>query len=185
MSMSYAGRRLDAHPAAGLLAFALRLFLASIWLRYAWGKIDAGWLTSNALHPLVQIVAGGQTSASLPIYAPFARWILELGLDRVFSVAFPITELAIALAFVTGSMVRRAAVLATIINLNLVLSGLASWQLDGRIIVLQVLLLAFGAAADRFGLRPFLVRHRVARAARRHTMLSSRRSERSRVVRVS
>ena len=182
MSMSSAWRRTTAHPAAGMLAFVLRLLLASIWLRYAWGKIEAGWLTSNVLHPLVQIVADGQTPASLSIYSPLARWVLELGLDRVLSVAFPIAELAIAVALVTGWKVRTSALLATIINLNLVLSGLASWQLDGRIIALQLLLLAFGAAAGRYGLRPSSLRSRGARTPSPRTVVPSRRRGRSRMV---
>jgi hypothetical protein len=43
--------------------------------------------------------------------------------------------------------------LATFINLNLMLAGLSSWQFDGRIVVLQLVLLAVGMAATRYGPR--------------------------------
>lgn len=139
--------------ARSLLGFALRCLLAGVWLRYGIGKIESGWLTSNPLKPLVELVANGYTNAWLPLYEPLSRWALELGLDRFLAVAFPLTELAIAGALLSGVFFRPALLLAAFINLNLILSGLAPWQIDGRIILVELLTLALGAAAGRYGWR--------------------------------
>ena len=147
--------------AIALLALALRLYLAFVWIRYGLGKIEAGWLTSNPLGGLIEVVAKGYTNAWLPIYEPLARWALSLGIDSVLAIAFPLTELAIGLALITGVLLRPALWVATCINLNLVLSGLAPWTFDGRVIALQLFLLALGAAAGRYGVRS------LARAMRR------------------
>jgi uncharacterized membrane protein YphA (DoxX/SURF4 family) len=145
-------QRATDHPATALAALALRLYLASIWLRFGLAKIDAGWLTSNPLRPLVQLVADGATHPWLAVYEPLARSVLDSGVDRLLAAAFPLTELAIAGALATGILLRPAAMLATVINFNLVLAGLSAWRFDGRIIALQLLLLALGAAATRYGL---------------------------------
>ena len=143
--------------ARALLGFALRCLLAGVWLRYGIGKVESGWLTSNPLEPLVELVAYGHTNAWLPLYEPLSRWTLELGLDGLLAVAFPLTELAIAAALLSGAFVRPALVLAAFINLNLILSGLAPWQIDGRIIVAELLTLALGTAASRYGWRSLLI----------------------------
>ncbi|HJU68288.1 MAG TPA: FAD-dependent oxidoreductase [Gemmatimonadaceae bacterium] len=139
--------------ATALLALAMRVYLAFVWIRFGLGKIETGWLTSNPLRPLVDLVAKGYTNALLPIYEPLARWALTLGIDSALSIAFPIIELTIALALITGVALRPMLLVATFINLNLVLSGLAPWTFDSRVIALQLLLLAMGAVASRYGLR--------------------------------
>ncbi|HVE79572.1 MAG TPA: hypothetical protein VNA89_11945, partial [Gemmatimonadaceae bacterium] len=146
-------RRTTSHPATGMLAVAVRAYLAYVWLRFGLGKIETGWLTSNPLRPLVRLVADGQSHAWLAVYEPLARWVLDAGADRLLAAAFPLAELAIAAALATGVLVRPAAALATLINLNLVLAGLSPWRFDGRIIALQLALLAVGMAATRYGVR--------------------------------
>ncbi len=148
--------------ATALLALGVRLYLAFVWLRYGIGKIETGWLTSNPLKGLIDVVAKGYTNAWLPIYEPLARWALALGLDGALAVAFPLTELAIGLALITGVALRPALLLATFINLNLVMSGLAPWAFDGRVILLQLFVLALGATANRYGLRSVAARLRRA-----------------------
>jgi NADH dehydrogenase len=135
--------------ARAVLGLAIRWYLAYVWLRFGIGKIQAGWLTSNLLKPLIELVANGYTHAWLPVYALLSRAVLELRLDHVLAVAFPLTELAIAAALMTGVFLRPALWLAIFINVNLVLSGLASWQIDGRIVGLELLVLALGAAAQK------------------------------------
>ena len=139
--------------ATALLALGVRFYLAFVWVRYGIGKIETGWLTSNPLKGLIDVVAKGYTNAWLPIYEPLARWVLALGIDSALAIAFPLTELAIGMALITGALLRPALVLAIFINLNLVLSGLAPWTFDSRVIVLQLLVLALGTAGSRYGLR--------------------------------
>ena len=139
------------HRATALLALGLRSYLAYVWLRFGWGKIEAGWLTSNLIEPLIDVVANGYTNAWLPIYQPLARAALALGLDRALGIAFPLAEVAIAAALITGLSLRRAVITAILINLNLILSGLSPWQFDGRIILLQLIVLALGTSASRYG----------------------------------
>ncbi len=57
------------------------------------------------------------------------------------SAAIPLTELLVAAAFFSGLLLVPAAIGAVLLNLNLILSGIATWQFDGRIILLQLLLL--------------------------------------------
>jgi NADH dehydrogenase len=139
--------------ATALLALGVRLYLAFVWLRFGIGKIEAGWLTSNPARGLIDVVAKGYTHAWLRIYEPLAHWVLSQGIDSVIAVALPLIEVAIGLALITGALLRPALWLAMFINLNLVLSGLASWTFDGRVMALQLFLLALGAAAGRHGLR--------------------------------
>ena len=139
------------HRATALLALGLRSYLAYVWLRFGLGKIKAGWLTSNLLNPLIDVVANGYTNAWLPIYQPLARAALSLGLDRALGIAFPLTEVAIAAALITALSLRRAVIAAILINLNLILAGLSPWQFDGRIILLQLIVLALGTPAGRYG----------------------------------
>jgi uncharacterized membrane protein YphA (DoxX/SURF4 family) len=146
-------RLIEAHPLAATLGLGVRLYLASVWLRFALQKIHGGWLTSNPLRPMLELVVNGYTHVAFHFYQPLTRWVLELGADRLLAVAFPLTELTIATAFVAGVLVRPAALVAIFINLNLILTGLAMWHFDGRIIALQVLLLALGTAAGRYGVR--------------------------------
>lgn len=162
--------RIESHPLTASFGLIVRLHLASIWLQFGWGKIQSGWLTTSQLRPLIQLVADGRTNTWLDLYQPLSRWALELGIDRVLGVAFPLTELAIAAALMAGIAVRPAALMATFINLNLIFAGLSSWQYDGRIIAFQLLLLALGAAASRFGVRALAsLRRRPPATPHRHS----------------
>jgi thiosulfate dehydrogenase [quinone] large subunit len=131
----------------------LRLYLASVWLQFGVAKIRGGWLSGDGLHGLLSAVASGQTPAPFPFYTRLIDvLLLGTGLDRVLSVMMPLAEVAVGLAFLTGVMLVPAAVLATVLNLNLILSGVASIHFDGRIIALQVLLLAAWRVAGYLGL---------------------------------
>jgi NADH dehydrogenase len=157
------------HRTAAALALGLRFYLAYVWFRYGIGKIESGWLTASLLRPLVEIVANGYTNAWLPIYQPLARLTLALGLDRWLGIAFPLVELAIAAALVTGIRARAALAVAILINVNLVFAGLAPWQFDGRLIGLEMLTLVLGAAVSSYGLRSLISAARGKRAADRST----------------
>jgi uncharacterized membrane protein YphA (DoxX/SURF4 family) len=130
----------------------LRVYLASVWLQFGIGKIRGGWLEGDGLRGLLGAVAAGQTPAPFPFYARVAELLVETGMDRVLSVAIPLVEVAVGLAFVTGVLLVPAAIAATLLNVNLVLSGVASIRFDGRIIALQVLLLLAWRVAGYLGL---------------------------------
>jgi uncharacterized membrane protein YphA (DoxX/SURF4 family) len=130
----------------------LRVYLASVWLQFGIGKIRGGWLDGDGLQGLLSAVAAGQTPAPFPFYARVAELLVHTGMDRVLSVAIPLVEVSVALAFITGVLLVPAAIAATLLNVNLVLSGVASIRFDGRIIALQVLLLLAWRVAGYLGL---------------------------------
>jgi thiosulfate dehydrogenase (quinone) large subunit len=133
------------------LWLALRIYLGLVWLRFGVAKIEAGWLTTNQLGGLLRVIADGGTSTYLRAFRSIAALMLELGLDPILSVAIPVFEIAVALAFFAGVLLVPAATAASLLNLNLILFGIASWRFDGRIILLQLLLLAGWRAAGYLG----------------------------------
>ncbi len=123
-------------------SFALRGYLAIIWLRFGLAKLRDGWLTSNPLKPLLTLVGANLLPTTAPGYAPIARLIVSTHADALLAVAIPLTEIAIGAALVSGFRVRTTALIACALNVNLLLSGLASWSLDGRMLLLQAILIA-------------------------------------------
>jgi uncharacterized membrane protein YphA (DoxX/SURF4 family) len=138
---------------ASPLWLGIRIYLGSIWLQFGLAKVEGGWLTGNPMHSMLDAIARGMTPAPFPAYRHVAGALLEVGADRWMSVGLPLAELAVALAFFSGILLVPAAVGASLLNLNLILSGMASWQFDGRIIALQLLLLAAWRVADYVGLQ--------------------------------
>ncbi len=147
-----AARLLFASPLASPLWLVLRVYLGSVWLQFGLAKVRGGWLTENPLRGLLRAVADGSTPAPLEAYRPVAGLLVEVGADRVLSVAIPLAELAVAGAFFAGVLLVPAAIGACLLNLNLILAGVASLRFDGRIILLQLLLLAAWRAAGFLGL---------------------------------
>lgn len=137
---------------ASPLWLGIRIYLGTIWLQFGLAKVTGGWLTGNPMHSMLDAIARGMTPAPFPAYRHVARALLEAGADRWISVGLPLAELAVALAFFGGVLLVPAAVGASLLNLNLILSGLASWHFDGRIIALQLLLVAAWRVADYVGL---------------------------------
>lgn len=133
------------------LWLAVRLYLAWVWLSFGTGKVRSGWLTRNPMESLLEAVAAGHTRAPLGVFRPVARLLLDTGADAVLSVAIPVAEVALGLAFAAGAFVAAAAVVGTLLNLNLLLAGIASLTFDGRIILLQLLLLAAAPVAGHLG----------------------------------
>ncbi|HEV2733729.1 MAG TPA: hypothetical protein VGV85_02785 [Longimicrobiaceae bacterium] len=137
---------------ASPLWLGIRIYLGSIWLQFGLAKVEGGWLTGNPMHSMLDAIARGMTPAPFPAYRHVAQALLDVGADHWMSVGLPLAELAVALAFFGGVLLVPAAVGASLLNLNLILSGMASWQFDGRIIALQLLLLAAWRVADYVGL---------------------------------
>lgn len=145
---------------ASPLWLGIRIYLGSVWLQFGLAKVEGGWLTGNPMHSMLDAIARGMTPAPFPAYRHVAGALLDVGADRWMSVGLPLAELAVALAFFGGILLVPAAVGASLLNLNLILSGLASWQFDGRIIALQLLLLAAWRVADYVGLARIVSRLR-------------------------
>lgn len=143
-------------PFASLLSaplwLVLRVYLGSVWLQFGLLKVRGGWLSENPMHDLLAAIANGQTPTPFPFYRRVAETLLALEMDRVLTVAIPLAELAIAAAFFAGVLLVPAALGACLLNLNLILSGIASLAFDGRFIALQLLLLAAWRVAGYLGL---------------------------------
>lgn len=137
---------------AAPLWFALRIYLGSIWLQFGLAKVRGGWLTANPMHDLLVVIANGQTPTPIPAYRNVAQLLPALEMDRVMAIAIPLLELVFASAFFTGVLLVPAAIGACLLNLNLILSGIASWSFDGRIIALQILLLLAWRVAGYLGI---------------------------------
>lgn len=141
---------------ASPLWLALRVYLGSVWLQFGLAKLRGGWLTTDPMTALFRAIAEGQTPAPFPFYRGVAHLLLDAGAGPVVSATLPFLEIAVALAFFTGVLVVPAAVGAVLLNANLILSGIASWSFDGRIIALQLLLLAAWRVAGHIGLARLL-----------------------------
>jgi len=150
--IAHAARWLFASRLASPLWLGVRIYLGLVWLQFGLAKVRGGWLTGDALHGLLDAVARGQTPAPIPAYRHVARALVDTGADRILSFAIPLTELLVAAAFFSGLLLVPAAVGAVLLNLNLILSGIATWQFDGRIILLQLLLLVAWRVAGFLGL---------------------------------
>lgn len=162
-------RRLSTWPFRSPLAapvwFIVRIYLGAVWLRFGWGKIDAGWLRSNPMEPILQAIASGGVRAPLAPYAVFAETLLAAGFAPMLSVAIPLAEVAFGLAFIAGVWLVPAAMGACLLNINLLSSGIASWSFDGRILLLQLLVVLAWRVAGDLGLGDSLRRLRRAYVA--------------------
>ena len=141
-----------ASPLAAPLWLALRVYLGSIWLQFGLTKVRTGWLTANPMEEILTLVAKGLTPTPVPVYRRVAELLLALELDRVLSVAIPLLEIGFAAAFFAGVVLVPAAIAACLLNLNLLLSGIATWDFDGRVIGLQLLLLLAWRVAGYLGM---------------------------------
>lgn len=136
---------------SSLLWLAVRLYLGSVWLQFGVGKLRSGWITTNPMGSLLGAVADGHTSAPFGAFRPVAWLLLDLGADPALSVLIPLAEVALGIAFVAGVLLVPASVAATLLNLSLILAGIASVRFDGRMVMLQLLLLAAWPVAGHVG----------------------------------
>ena len=141
------------HRYAAPIWLALRLYLGWIWLQFGIDKLQAGWLTKDAIGPMLKLGADGALPLPLPIYGEVAAFLLGLGVTPLISFVMPFLELAVAVAFLSGVFVIPAAIGAIALNLNIILSGIGQVAFDGRIIALQLLLIMAWPIAEQIGLR--------------------------------
>lgn len=140
------------------LWLALRVYLGGVWLQFGLAKLRGGWLAVDAMTPMLRAIAEGHTPAPFAFYREVARLLVEVGAGPVISATLPLAELAVAAAFLGGVWVVPAAMGAILLNTNLILSGIASWSFDGRIIALQLLMLLGWRVVGFLGVQRFLRR---------------------------
>lgn len=146
------------HRYAAPLWLVVRLYLAYMWMQMGITKLGAGWLTSDPINSLLKLVADGTLNVPFAGYRSVAGMLVELGVTPMLSHSMPFLELAVALSFLTGVLVVPAAIGATLLNINFVLSGIGQLPLDGRFIALQLLLVLAYRVVASIGVEPILMR---------------------------
>jgi thiosulfate dehydrogenase (quinone) large subunit len=118
----------------------VRLYVGSIFVTMALGKIQTGFLTSDQIGPILKLVANGTITISLPFYRDVAAMLVNLGVTPMISFSMPFLELAVALAMFTGVLTPVAAFGALLLNINFVLSGIGNITFDGPYMVAEILM---------------------------------------------
>ncbi len=136
----------------------VRLYLGYVWFTMGYGKLSSGFLSADPTGDMLRLTGDGLMPVPFEAYRPVARWLVDLGITPLLSHSMPFLEMAVALAFISGILIVPAALGATFLNANFLLSGVAITQLDIRCITLQLLLiLAFRVAgylgAQRIAMR--------------------------------
>ena len=118
---------------------ALRLYIAWIWVQMSIAKFEAGWLSSDPVGQMFQVIAKGTLPVPLPFYRGVAQALLDAGVSPLLSHSMPFLELAVAVSLISGVLVPVAAVGAILLNVNIILSGMGSPAFDGPIIASEIL----------------------------------------------
>ena len=152
--------RLSLLHVAGAGLLAARLYLATIWWRFGMGKFETGWLRgwlagdplgiSNPLAPMLRAIADGHIPVPLGLYQPVARALLALRLDAALTALIPITEIALAAAFLLGLAPRRWAAIGLLVNANLLLASIGSPRIGGPVMLLELLVLVSAPLGERW-----------------------------------
>lgn len=123
---------------------ALRLYLGWIFFQFGWRKLETGWLTSDPMGTVIKQIAEGKLPVSFAPFRDFCAFLVDAGLTPLLSHSMPFMELAVALSFVSGIMVVPAAIGASILLVNFILSGIGTFSFEGRILIgLALLVLAY------------------------------------------
>jgi hypothetical protein len=138
--------------------FALRLYVGYIWLQFSISKFSAGWLTSDPIGGLFKQVANGVLAVPFAFYRDLAAFLLHSGMTPLISHTMPFLELAVALSFFSGVLVRPAAIGGILLVINIILTGVGTLTFDGRIILFHLLLILAWQVAGVIGLERLAVR---------------------------
>jgi uncharacterized membrane protein YphA (DoxX/SURF4 family) len=151
---------------ASPLWLALRLYLGWIFLQFGWRKIETGWLTSDPMGAVIGQIANGNLPVSFAPFRTFCAFLMDAGMTPLLSFSMPFMELAVALALFSGIMVVPAAVGASILLVNFMLSGIGTMNFEGRILLGLALLVAGYRVASVIGLQDLVLRILGSAAAR-------------------
>ena len=130
---------------------ALRLYIGWIWFQMSISKFEAGWLTRNPTGAILKQVANGNMPVPFAFYRSVAAMLLDYGITAPLSHAMPFLEMAVALAFFSGVMLRPAAIGGLLLLGNIALTGMATLLFDGQVALAHVLLVAAGSVAGLIG----------------------------------
>ena len=146
------------HRLASPLWLLVRLYLAYVWFTMGYSKLSAGFLTADPIGDMLRLAGDGIMPVPLEAYRPLAALLVDLGVTPLLSHTMPFLEMAVALAFIGGVLITPAALGATFLNINFLLSGVAIAYLDIRVIVLQLLLVLAWRVAGYIGVQHLAVR---------------------------
>lgn len=152
------GRLPFVSPLFAPMWLGLRIYLGLVWIRFGWSKVEAGWIGGDGLSGLMAAIANGSIHTPFGLFAPVAQWMVGAGITPMLSSLIPVAEVTFGVLFLAGVLLVPAAVGATVLNLNLLLAGVAVWSFDGRIIGLQILMALGWRSATELGLRDSIAR---------------------------
>lgn len=136
----------------------VRFYLAYTWFTMGLDKLSSGFLTGDPIGDILRLTGSGVLPVPIEGFRPVAQLLVDLGVTPLLSHSMPFLEMAIALSFVSGVLLVPAAFGAIFLNANFLLSGIAIVALDGRFIVLQLLLILAFRVAGYIGLEAGVVR---------------------------
>jgi thiosulfate dehydrogenase [quinone] large subunit len=139
------------HRYSAPIWLALRLYIGWIWFQMSFGKFAAGWLTSDPTGAILKQVANGNMPVPLAFYRDVAAFLVGSRATVPLSHAMPFLELAVALAFFSGVLVRPAAIGGLLLLANIALTGMATLMFDGQVALAHGLLVLAGSAAGLIG----------------------------------
>ena len=166
---------------ASPLWLALRLYLGWIFLQFGWRKLETGWLAGDPMGAVIKQIASGALPVSFAPFRDFCAFLIDSGLTPLLSHTMPFMELAVALAFISGILVVPAAIGASILLVNFILSGIGTLNFEGRILLGLALLVLAYRVVDVIGFQALALRILSAAAERLRIPLPARlRADRSR-----
>ncbi len=157
-TMAYVAKRIQktiswpfTHRYSAPIWLALRLYVGWIWFQMSMGKFESGWLTSDPTGAILEQVAKGNMPVPLAFYRDVAAFLVSSGATVPLSHAMPFLEMAVALAFFSGVLVRPAAIGGLLLLGNIALTGMATLAFDGRVALIHGLLVLAGSVAGLIG----------------------------------
>jgi thiosulfate dehydrogenase (quinone) large subunit len=139
------------HRYSAPIWLALRLYIGWIWFQMSIGKFAAGWLSSDPTGAILKQVANGNMPVPFAFYRDVAAFLVSSGATVPLSHAMPFLEMAVALAFFSGVLVRPAAIGGLLLLANIALTGMATLMFDGQVALAHGLLILAGSVAGLIG----------------------------------
>jgi len=139
------------HRYSAPIWLALRLYIGWIWFQMSIGKFAAGWLSSDPTGAILKQVANGNMPVPFAFYRDVAAFLVGSGATVPLSHAMPFLEMAVALAFFSGVLVRPAAIGGLLLLANIALTGMATLMFDGQVALAHGLLILAGSVAGLIG----------------------------------
>jgi thiosulfate dehydrogenase [quinone] large subunit len=139
------------HRYSAPIWLALRLYIGWIWFQMSISKFTAGWLSSDPIGAILGQVAKGTMPVPMAFYRGVAAFLVGSGATVPLSHTMPFLEMAVALAFFSGVLVRPAAIGGLLLLANVALTGMATPMFDGQVALAHGLLILAGSVAGLIG----------------------------------